>query len=108
MANEAHIVHFESIMLLKTNLAVQEQSCHFIVISNMQNSVYEKTGETSLIWQSDFSGAFVAICCFYMSQSSISVGDSTLLFNKQNKISKLATFVTLSVSNEYLLCYLVM
>ena len=69
MANEAHIVHFESIiqMLLKPNLAGQDLSCHFIVISDMQKSVYEMTGQISLVQQSDFSGAFMVSFFLYVS-----------------------------------------
>ena len=69
MAANAHVLHFESIiqMFLKTNLAGRDLSCHVIVISNMQKSVHEKTGKTSLVRQDDFSGAFMQRLFLYTS-----------------------------------------
>ena len=102
MAPRAHVLHFECIteMFLKTNLAGRDLSCHVTGISNMQKSVHEKTDKTSLVRQVDFSRGFMQRSFLYTSDPCQCI-EQHIVIDETSKISKLVTFVTISVSSAH-------
>ena len=97
-----HVLHFEWIAetFLQTNLTRRDFSCYVTSFLNMQKSVYKKTNKTGLVRQVDFFRGFMQRLFLY-TPDPCQCTEQHIDIDETSGISKLASFVTVSVSSAY-------